>query len=142
MVNRYFLTMVLLLLMITGCAGTSTSSSSKKEHPLVVDPVCAYFSDMGCINITVEENTPKSSYGGVTYYFCSTECKVDFDKNPSKYLKVVKPMKGAVDSVCHMKIEELEGFVTCEYQNKIYYFCSDHCKTKYMANPDYYRTKE
>ena len=62
MVNRYFLTAVLFLLMITGCAGTTTSS--KKGHPLVVDPVCAYFSDMGCINITVEENTPKSSYGG------------------------------------------------------------------------------
>lgn len=139
MVAKYFL-IVVITFTIIGCANTMTTS--QKEQPKVVDPVCAFFYDMGCINITVEENTPKSSYGGVTYYFCSKECKVDFDKNPSKYLKVVTPPEGAVDSVCHMKIEELEGFVTCEYQNKIYYFCSDHCRTKYMANPDYYRGKE
>jgi YHS domain-containing protein len=28
----------------------------------------------------------KSTYQGKTYYFCSTGCKQDFDKDPEKYI--------------------------------------------------------
>lgn len=140
MLNRYFLIAVLVLLILTGCASTATSY--KKGEPLVVDPVCAYLSDMGCVNVEVCENTPKSNYDGTTYYFCSKECKVDFDKNPSKYLKGITPPKEAIDHVCRMKIDELDRFVTCVYLNKIYYFCSDHCRAKYMTNPAHYNGKE
>jgi YHS domain-containing protein len=28
-----------------------------------------------------------STYSGTTYFFCSTMCKSEFDKNPSKYVK-------------------------------------------------------
>lgn len=139
MLDKYFLLAVISLLTMEGCASTITSS--QKGQPKVVDPVCAYFSDMGCINIIADENTPKSTYEEVTYYFCSKECKVDFDKNPSKYLKAVAPPVGAIDPVCHMKIDEQGRFVTCVYQNKIYYFCSDHCRAKYMENPDHYSVK-
>ncbi|MFN3533525.1 MAG: YHS domain-containing protein [Candidatus Brocadia sp.] len=137
MITKYFLIAILITFTIIGCA--TTTSSSKKTQPKVVDPVCAYFSDMGCINIVVDENTPKSTYEGITYYFCSNDCKVDFDKNPSKYLKITTPPKGAIDPVCHMEIDKLERFVTCVYQNEVYYFCSDHCRAKYMENPDNYR---
>lgn len=142
MLNRYFLIAVIFPLAVIGCANTITSSP--KKQAMVVDPVCAYFSDMGCINIVTNENTPKSTYEGITYYFCSKECKEDFDKNPSKYLKVVTttPPKGTIDPVCHMKIDELERVVTCLYKDKVYYFCSDHCRTKYMANPDHYDGRE
>ncbi|CAG1771569.1 Copper-transporting P-type ATPase [uncultured bacterium] len=140
MLTKYFLIAILITFTIIGCA--NTIGSSKKGQPLVIDPVCAYLSDMGCINIVADESTPKSTHEGITYYFCSKECKEDFDKNPSKYLKIVTPPKGAVDPVCHMKINELKRFVACVYQNKVYYFCSDHCRTKYMENPDYYIEKE
>ncbi|GJQ24623.1 hypothetical protein BIY37_06510 [Candidatus Brocadia sapporoensis] len=140
MVNRYFLVAVIFLFVITGCAGPVTSS--KKGKPRVVDPVCAYFSDMGCVNIEVCENTPKSMYEGVTYYFCSSECKTDFDKNPLKYLKMASSPKGARDPVCHIGIDELERFVPSVYLNKVYYFCSDYCMAKFLTNPDYYMEKE
>lgn len=141
MLDRYFLITGVFLLAITGCA--NTIGSSKKGQPLVIDPVCAYLSDMGCINIVADESTPKSTYEGVTYYFCSEECKKDFDKNPSKYFRVVTtPPKGTIDPVCCMKIDELKRVVTCLYQDKIYYFCSDICRTKYMANPGHYSGKE
>lgn len=141
MLDRRFLAAVIFLLTIIGCAGTI--GSSIKGQPLVVDPVCAYLSDMGCINVVADEGTPKSTYEGITYYFCSKECKVDFDKNPSKYLKIVTtPPKGTVDPVCHMKIDGLARCVTCVYQNKFYYFCSDYCRTKYMENPENYSGKE
>ncbi len=29
----------------------------------------------------------KSVYQGKTYYFCSLDCKQDFDKEPEKYIK-------------------------------------------------------
>ena len=139
MVLKYFLTLGIICTII-GCA--NTMSVSKKGQPKVVDPVCAYFSDMGCIHIMVDENTPNSNYEGVTYYFCSKECKVDFDKDPLKYLRIVTPPEDTIDLVCHMKIDELKRFVTCVYQDKIYYFCSDYCRTKYITNPDYYPSKE
>lgn len=30
---------------------------------------------------------PSSVYEGVTYYFCCPPCKIDFDKDPAKYVK-------------------------------------------------------
>ncbi len=42
------------------------------------DPVC---------KMEVDENGTKntSTYEENTYYFCSTECKREFDDNPTKY---------------------------------------------------------
>ncbi|MCF6158824.1 MAG: YHS domain-containing protein [wastewater metagenome] len=140
MLNKNILFTGIFFLTIIGCA--STNSTVKKEEPNVVDPVCAYFADMGCINITVDENTPRSTYGGMTYYFCSRDCKVDFDKNPSKYLKTAVVPEDVIDYVCRAKIEEQGGFVTCVCQDNTYYFCSDRCRAKFMADPDRYGMHE
>ncbi len=45
------------------------------------DPVC---------NMNIEESkaAATSIYKGVTYYFCSTHCKEDFEKEPEKYVEV------------------------------------------------------
>ncbi len=47
------------------------------------DPVCG---------MDVDEKTAagKSEYQGKTYYFCSTGCKREFDKNPEKYASQAK----------------------------------------------------
>ncbi len=39
--------------------------------------------------MNVDEKTAKfkSENAGKTYYFCSASCKVNFDKNPAKYVK-------------------------------------------------------
>jgi Cu+-exporting ATPase len=39
--------------------------------------------------MNVDEKHPAgtSTHAGRTYYFCSYDCKVDFDKDPSKYVK-------------------------------------------------------
>lgn len=43
------------------------------------DPVCG---------MTVDEKkaAATSVYNGVTYYFCSKHCKMEFDENPTKYV--------------------------------------------------------
>jgi YHS domain-containing protein len=47
------------------------------EVELTKDPVCAMKAD--------EMKAVSSSYSGKTYYFCSPNCKNEFDKNPTKY---------------------------------------------------------
>jgi len=44
------------------------------------DPVCG---------MDVDEKTSqyKTRYGKETYYFCSQTCKIQFDKNPMKFIK-------------------------------------------------------
>jgi len=49
------------------------------------DPVCGMKIDKA-----KEPAGGKSTYKGVTYYFCSKNCKQAFDKNPEKYAKPAK----------------------------------------------------
>lgn len=81
-----FIIFFLLLFSIIGCAGTRSQTLTQSGQQIAKDPVCVYFADMGCIDVAVMENTPRSMYEGRTYYFCSQRCKEDFDKKPSKYL--------------------------------------------------------
>lgn len=45
---------------------------------MVKDVVCG-------MNIDEKTAKFKSDYQGKTYYFCSSACKTNFDKNPAKY---------------------------------------------------------
>jgi YHS domain-containing protein len=45
---------------------------------MVKDPVCG-------MDVDPKTAAGKSEYQDQTYYFCSTGCKVEFDKNPQKY---------------------------------------------------------
>ena len=46
----------------------------------VHDPVCH-------MDIDPATAAGTSEYNGQTYYFCSDDCKVNFDKGPARYLK-------------------------------------------------------
>ena len=81
-----FIILFLLLFAVIGCASTRPQTPAQSGQHIAKDPVCEYFSDMGCIDVAVKENTPQSTYEGKIYYFCSQRCKIDFDKKPSKYL--------------------------------------------------------
>ncbi len=81
-----FIILFLLLFSIIGCVGTRHQAITQSGQQIEKDPVCEYFADMGCIDVAVMENTPRSTYEGKIYYFCSQRCKTDFDKKPSKYL--------------------------------------------------------
>lgn len=56
---------------------------------MVRDPVCGK-------EIDIEKFTEQSEYKDRIYYFCSTECKTKFDKDPREYeVKVIiKKRKG------------------------------------------------
>jgi YHS domain-containing protein len=44
-----------------------------------IDPVCG-------MEVDAERAQLTSDYEGVTYYFCSRGCKLDFDEDPARYL--------------------------------------------------------
>lgn len=46
---------------------------------MVTDPVCG-------MQIDPKTAAGTSEYQGQVYYFCSTGCKKDFDKEPDKYV--------------------------------------------------------
>jgi YHS domain-containing protein len=43
------------------------------------DPVCG-------MDVDPETAPGMSEYNGKTYYFCSLSCKLDFDRDPEKYI--------------------------------------------------------
>ena len=45
----------------------------------VTDPVCG-------MHIDPQQAAGSSEYQGQTYYFCSTGCKRQFDKNPQQFV--------------------------------------------------------
>ena len=47
---------------------------------MVKDVVCG-------MNVDEKGAAGKSPYKGKTFYFCSSACKSQFDKNPGKYAK-------------------------------------------------------
>ncbi len=48
-------------------------------HEMLTDPVCG-------MEVTYETAQARSQYEGQTYYFCSLDCKEEFDKDPEKYI--------------------------------------------------------
>jgi YHS domain-containing protein len=74
----------LLISLLAGCASNSPSADSRPHGQCLV---CKYNADLGCVDIPVDETTPRLLYQGKTYYFCSNECRDQFAKNPSKYAK-------------------------------------------------------
>jgi len=46
---------------------------------MATDPVCG-------MEVDPKTATYKSEHNGTNYYFCSKECKEDFDKAPEQYI--------------------------------------------------------
>ncbi len=47
---------------------------------MAVDPVCG-------MEVNEREAPEKSEYQGQTVYFCSQDCKQEFDQNPNAYVR-------------------------------------------------------
>jgi YHS domain-containing protein len=67
----------------TGARGTIAEmapSPAAGGQIMARDPVCKMQVD--------EQKAPKSEYKGREYYFCSLDCKEQFDNNPQRYAEV------------------------------------------------------
>src|SRR4030042_6155919 len=106
----------------------------------VVDPVC---------KMTIEEKyaVATATYKGATYYFCSKQCKEDFDKAPESFIgeKVVMPKmeemvsatskaraEMAKDPICGMVIPKARS-IKRVVGGREYYFCRETCVRAFEA---------
>lgn len=71
----------------------------------VIDPVC---------KMTIEENHAAgvTTYKGVTYYFCSKQCKEKFDKNPEAFITEGVSRLPKTRAIMHPEIKQ-EGHESC-----------------------------
>jgi Cu(I)/Ag(I) efflux system membrane fusion protein len=117
---------------------SDSASSAEKAKP-VKDLVCGMTVD------PKSANTLKVQYKGETYYFCSETCKKSFEADPAKYVpqKAMTPKVEKVkDPVCGMDVDPNSPDVfKTQYKGKTYYFCSEHCKKSFEANPGKYVQK-
>jgi YHS domain-containing protein len=69
--------------------GVAEEGKKKEEKPaqtqsapaaIVKDPVCG-------MDVEPGKAAGKAVYKDKTYYFCSLNCKTEFEKNPAKYVK-------------------------------------------------------
>jgi YHS domain-containing protein len=66
-------------------SGCSSVPAPGDGHSAICN-VCRYNNDLGCLHVTVTDDTPSAVYEGRTYYFCSEDCQKAFLKNPKRYL--------------------------------------------------------
>jgi Cu+-exporting ATPase len=111
----------------------------EKDHKVVyVDPVCGMSTDEpGTYQELVHDER--------TYYFCSDHCLVKFKENPSAFIKEADDSLNAgasenqvefKDLVCGMTTDDPDAYQHYDHDGKTYYFCSDHCQTKFKTDPE------
>lgn len=68
------------LVLVLGCRSTSTPGGPTAECP-----VCLHEGDLACVSVLIDPDTPRCECGGQAYYFCSEECRADFQARPERY---------------------------------------------------------
>jgi len=86
---RLFATLFFVLTGLCSFTGCSTSQpqsvSDGKVHAECC--VCKFNADLACIDVVVDDKTPRCTYDGKTFYFCSEQCCKKFQKSPAKFAK-------------------------------------------------------
>src|SRR5262245_26525906 len=69
------------------CTFINVQSQNSKEFTMAIDPVCG---------MEVDERTTKdkATHEGTTYYFCSLDCREEFQASPEDYVGGDEQMKG------------------------------------------------
>jgi hypothetical protein len=70
------------LLLLSGCSSNPPAADGRTAEC----PVCRHEGDLACLCVYVEADTPHCECAGATYYFCSEECRADFEAAPERYL--------------------------------------------------------
>ena len=108
----------------------------EKDHKHgFIDPVCGMSTD--------DPDTYQAFvHDDKTYYFCSDHCLTKFRANPADFIEPVKDslngdtivnLSEFQDPICGMTTDDPDAYQPYEYNGKTYYFCSDHCLTKFKT---------
>ncbi len=72
------------LAVATGCRSSAVPAAGESVAEC---PVCKHEGDLACVCVSVDGETPRCECNGHTYYFCSDECREDFEAHPERYVK-------------------------------------------------------
>ena len=87
LIMRAFSSLLLCCLLAgSGCTTTGTQRAANDAAPHAECLVCKHEADLACLNVKITDQTPRYDYDGHTYYFCSTECRDQFVRDPWKYI--------------------------------------------------------
>lgn len=80
---------VLLACLLTGgCASSLPPEGLDAEGRMHQHcAVCVKGGDLACVDVIVEDDTPKATYAGKEWYFCGKACRREFLEHPDKYVK-------------------------------------------------------
>jgi YHS domain-containing protein len=84
---RVLLVLGALLACVPACRSAANASASTSVAPgHAICPVCEADGDLACQDVKIRSDTPSTTRDGITYYFCSAECRRKFEKDPQAYL--------------------------------------------------------
>ena len=86
---RLFAITLLLALGIPALSGCSSAPSQPINDGRVHADctVCKFNADLACIDVAVDAKTPRCTYDGKTFFFCSDQCCKKFQNTPTKFAK-------------------------------------------------------
>jgi P-type Cu+ transporter len=61
--------------------GTQGKQNSQQEERMTTDPVCE-------MTIDERESEFQTQFAGKKYFFCSEECRKEFEDRPDEYLEI------------------------------------------------------
>jgi P-type Cu+ transporter len=103
----------------------------EEEVIMATDPICG-------MNVDPAHAAGKYEHNGQIYYFCSSHCATKFATDPERFLHPAADKEQATDPICGMKVDPGHAAGKCEHNGQTYYFCSQHCLTKFKENPELY----
>jgi len=115
-----------------------TTDKPHREHDTAVDPICG-------MDVEIKPESLQYAHNGKTYYFCSEHCREKFKENPENFIEADKDIHAESshpeprefkDPVCGMTTDDPDAYQKYEYNGQPYYFCSDHCLTKFKSDPE------
>ena len=106
----------------------------KKEQAHLTDPVCGM--------IISEESPYHVHYQRHDYYFCSQGCLDKFGAQPDKFISGSNGDSAELkDPVCGMTVGT-DSPHHVRYNDHDYYFCSEHCETRFNNAPEDYLDRQ
>lgn len=76
--------LALLVLALGACQASRPQAAPAPGHACC--PVCTCRGDLPCIDVNVDGKTPWVDYQGQRYYFCSEDCRCDFEAHPQEFM--------------------------------------------------------
>jgi YHS domain-containing protein len=78
------------LWILLSIASLAPACSAPRAHALAPGhaecPVCAHDGDLACLDVKIDDATPRATWHERTYYFCSDDCRREFERTPERYV--------------------------------------------------------